>query len=75
LEFSLSFAAACSPQRGADVLNQMTKLNLREGLVRTSSRKWLRPRRAFRLAGAGEIGVNRSTTPQVAGILMERWSD
>jgi putative ATP-binding cassette transporter len=39
-------------------LNQMTKLKLREGLVRDLFEEWLRPRRAFRLAGAGEIGVN-----------------
>jgi len=39
-------------------LNQMTKLKLREGLVRDLFNEWLQPRRAFRLAGAGEIGVN-----------------
>jgi len=39
-------------------LNQMTKLKLREGLVRDLFGEWLQPRRAFRLAGAGEIGVN-----------------
>jgi putative ATP-binding cassette transporter len=39
-------------------LNQMTKLKLREGLVNDLMDQWLEPRRAFRLAGAGEIGVN-----------------
>jgi putative ATP-binding cassette transporter len=39
-------------------LNQMTKLKLREGLVNDLIDQWLEPRRAFRLAGAGEIGVN-----------------
>jgi vitamin B12/bleomycin/antimicrobial peptide transport system ATP-binding/permease protein len=39
-------------------LNQMLKLKLREGLVRDLLDQWLAPGRAFRLAGAGEIGVN-----------------
>jgi vitamin B12/bleomycin/antimicrobial peptide transport system ATP-binding/permease protein len=39
-------------------LNQMTKLKLREGLVRDLQDQWLAPGRAFRLAEAGEIGVN-----------------
>ena len=39
-------------------LNQMMKLKLREGLVRDLLDQWLAPGRAFRLAGAGEIGVN-----------------
>jgi vitamin B12/bleomycin/antimicrobial peptide transport system ATP-binding/permease protein len=39
-------------------LNQMMKLKLREGLVRDLMDQWLEPKRAFRLAGAGEIGVN-----------------
>ena len=39
-------------------LNQMTKLKLREGLVDDLMDQWLEPKRAFRLAGAGEIGVN-----------------
>ena len=39
-------------------LNQMMKLKLREGLVRDLLDEWLEPRRAFRLAGIGEIGVN-----------------
>ena len=39
-------------------LNQMLKLKLREGLVRDLLDQWLTPGRAFRLAGAGEIGVN-----------------
>jgi putative ATP-binding cassette transporter len=39
-------------------LNQMLKLKLREGLVRDLLDQWLIPGRAFRLAGAGEIGVN-----------------
>lgn len=39
-------------------LNQMLKLKLREGLARDLLDQWLTPGRAFRLAGAGEIGVN-----------------
>jgi putative ATP-binding cassette transporter len=39
-------------------LNQMTKLKLREGLTQDLFEQWLTPRRAFLLAGAGEIGVN-----------------
>jgi vitamin B12/bleomycin/antimicrobial peptide transport system ATP-binding/permease protein len=39
-------------------LNQMTKLKLREGLTQDLFEQWLTPRRAFLLAGSGEIGVN-----------------
>lgn len=39
-------------------LNQMIKLKLREGLVLDLIGQWLMPRRAFRLANAGPIGVN-----------------
>ena len=39
-------------------LNQMLKLKLREGLLHDLLDQWLEPGRAFRLAGAGEIGVN-----------------
>jgi putative ATP-binding cassette transporter len=39
-------------------LNQMAKLKLREGLTHDLFTQWLTPRRAFLLAGAGEIGVN-----------------
>ncbi len=39
-------------------LNQMFKLKLREGLARDLVGQWLAPGRAFRLASAGEIGVN-----------------
>jgi putative ATP-binding cassette transporter len=39
-------------------LNQMTKMKLREGLTRDLFAQWLTPKRAFMLAGAGEIGVN-----------------
>ncbi len=39
-------------------LNQRTKVKLREGLVRDLFNEWLQPRRAFRLASAGEIGLN-----------------
>src|SRR5579863_6308742 len=39
-------------------LNQTMKLRLRQGLVRDLLDQWLEPKRAFRLAGAGEIGVN-----------------
>jgi putative ATP-binding cassette transporter len=39
-------------------LNQMLRLRLREGLTRDLIGEWMRPRRAFRLANAGAIGVN-----------------
>lgn len=39
-------------------LNQMFRLKLREGLTRDLVAEWMRPRRAFRLANAGAIGVN-----------------
>ena len=39
-------------------LNQMLKLKLREGLLTDMLNEWLQPRRAFRLAEEGEIGVN-----------------
>lgn len=39
-------------------LNQLTKLRLREGLTRDLIEQWLEPKRAFRLASAGEIGLN-----------------
>ena len=39
-------------------LREMSKLKLREGLTRDLFDQWLVPRRAFRLSGAGEIGVN-----------------
>jgi vitamin B12/bleomycin/antimicrobial peptide transport system ATP-binding/permease protein len=39
-------------------LNQMMKLKLRQGLVRDLLDQWLVPKRAVRLAGAGEIGIN-----------------
>jgi putative ATP-binding cassette transporter len=39
-------------------LNQMMKLKLREGLTLDLINEWMRPRRAFRLANAGAIGVN-----------------
>jgi putative ATP-binding cassette transporter len=39
-------------------LNQMTKLKLREGLVRDLFEEWLKPRRASRLASVGEVGAN-----------------
>ena len=37
-------------------LNQTTKVKLREGLVRDLFEEWLKPRRAFRLTNAGEVG-------------------
>jgi len=43
---------------GQTWLNQMIHLRLREGLVRDLIGEWMRPRRAFRLANAGAIGVN-----------------
>jgi putative ATP-binding cassette transporter len=39
-------------------LNQMTKVKLREGLVRDLFNEWLKPRRAFHLVNAGEMGTN-----------------
>jgi vitamin B12/bleomycin/antimicrobial peptide transport system ATP-binding/permease protein len=39
-------------------LNQMMKLKLREGLVGDLFDQWLAPKRAFRLSGLGELGVN-----------------
>jgi vitamin B12/bleomycin/antimicrobial peptide transport system ATP-binding/permease protein len=39
-------------------LNQATKVKMREGLVRDLFDEWLKPRRAFRLVNAGEIGAN-----------------
>ncbi|RAH97400.1 glycosyl transferase family 1 [Acuticoccus sediminis] len=39
-------------------LNLMLKLKLREGLVQELFEQWLKPGRAFRIAGAGEIGTN-----------------
>jgi putative ATP-binding cassette transporter len=39
-------------------LNQKTKIKLREWLTRDLFDQWLEPKRAFRLAGAGEIGVH-----------------
>jgi vitamin B12/bleomycin/antimicrobial peptide transport system ATP-binding/permease protein len=39
-------------------LNQRMKLRLREGLTLDLITEWMRPRRAFRLANAGAIGVN-----------------
>lgn len=39
-------------------LNQITKLKLRQGLVADLIQRWMRPMRAFRLANAGELGVN-----------------
>ena len=39
-------------------LAEMLKLKLREGLTRDLVEMWMLPRRAFRLANAGPIGVN-----------------
>ena len=39
-------------------LNLMIKLKLRQGLVQDLLGEWMKPRRAFRLANAGAIGVN-----------------
>lgn len=39
-------------------LSQMLHLRLREGLTRDLIGQWMQPRRAFRLANAGAIGVN-----------------
>jgi putative ATP-binding cassette transporter len=39
-------------------LNQMSRVELRRRLTRDLFAQWLAPRRAFLLAGAGDIGVN-----------------
>lgn len=39
-------------------LNQMLHIKLREGLARDLIGEWMKPRRAFRLGYAGDIGVN-----------------
>jgi putative ATP-binding cassette transporter len=39
-------------------LREMSKLKLRDGLTHDLFDQWLVPKRAFRLSGAGEIGVN-----------------
>ena len=39
-------------------LNQLAKLKLRVGLTRDLFAQWLMPKRAFLLAGVGEIGEN-----------------
>ena len=39
-------------------LNQAIKVKLRESLVRDLFDEWLKPRRAFRLGNAGEVGAN-----------------
>ena len=39
-------------------LREMSKLKLRDGLTHDLFDQWLVPERAFRLSGAGEIGVN-----------------
>ncbi|MGC4026198.1 MAG: ABC transporter ATP-binding protein/permease [Mesorhizobium sp.] len=39
-------------------LNQRFRLRLREALTRDLIAEWMKPRRAFRLANAGAIGVN-----------------
>ncbi|HXW72081.1 MAG TPA: ABC transporter ATP-binding protein/permease [Methylocella sp.] len=39
-------------------LREMSKLKLRDGLTHDLFDQWLVPRRAFRLSGAGEIGIN-----------------
>lgn len=39
-------------------INQRMRLKLREGLTLDLIGEWLRPRRAFRIAKAGDIGVN-----------------
>jgi len=43
---------------GQKFLTETLKLKLREGLVKDLIGHWLQPMRAFRLANAGDIGVN-----------------
>jgi vitamin B12/bleomycin/antimicrobial peptide transport system ATP-binding/permease protein len=38
--------------------NQLLRMRLREALTRDLFEQWMAPRRAFMIAGAGEIGVN-----------------
>lgn len=58
----LAFAAIAGVLLALNVaqmwLNQTLKLRLRAGLTRDLMGEWLKPKRAFRLAGAGEIGDN-----------------
>jgi putative ATP-binding cassette transporter len=58
LVFAIIAAGLLALNVAQNWLNQMLKLRLREGLVRDLLDQWLQPGRAFRLAGAGEIGVN-----------------
>ncbi|MDO1584211.1 ABC transporter ATP-binding protein/permease [Rhizobium oryzicola] len=39
-------------------LNQMTSLNMRDGLTRDLVDQWMRPRRALKLANSSPLGVN-----------------
>ncbi len=64
-EFMVQLGRFCVIAGGLLVLNvaqrwlgEMIKLVLREGLVHDLVHEWLAPRRAFRLASAGTIGVN-----------------
>lgn len=43
---------------GQTWLNQRMRLKLREGLTLDLIGEWMQPRRAFRIANAGDIGVN-----------------
>lgn len=58
LTFTVIAAGLLSLNVAQNWLNQMMKLKLRERLVQDLLDQWLAPGRAFRLAGAGEIGVN-----------------
>ncbi len=44
-------------------LNQMAKVKLREGVVCDLFDEWLKPRRAFHLVNAGEIGAHPEGKP------------
>src|SRR5262245_14065644 len=56
--FAVIASALLALNVGQMWLNLRTKVKLREGLVKDLLNEWLRPRRAFRLANAGEIGLN-----------------
>jgi vitamin B12/bleomycin/antimicrobial peptide transport system ATP-binding/permease protein len=56
--FAVIASALLALNVGQRWLELRTKVKLREGLVRDLLNEWLQPRRAFRLASAGEIGLN-----------------
>ena len=49
-------------------LNQPTKVKLREGVVCDLFDEWLKPRRAFHLVNAGEMGTNPVSANNFRGV-------